>query len=55
MKLTKRGKRARALLILAGLVLAGFAVHFFLTHHREEYNCHPIAEGRECSLRWVHN
>lgn len=47
MKLTKRGKRLRALLIIAPLL---WAVWFFSTHHRVLVNCHPTIEGRVCDL-----
>jgi len=55
MKLTKRGKKARALLILGALILAVWAVHFLRTHHSESYNCHQTPEGRVCSTHFVPN
>jgi len=55
MKLTKRGKRVRALAILAGVILAIMAGQFFTTHHRINYNCHQVAEGYLCDMKWEIN
>ena len=55
MKLTKRGKKARALLILGALILTVWAVHFLRTHHSESYKCHQTPEGRVCSTHFVPN
>ena len=56
MKLTKRGKRARALLILAGLILGVWAVLFYTSHHRVYDKCYQTPEGWACDLvGWVHN
>jgi hypothetical protein len=59
MKITKRGEFVLAVgvLSLAALVVFGIceAVSFVTSHHRENYKCHQIIEGWECSTRWVQN
>jgi len=55
MKLTKRGKKARALLILGALILTVWAVQFLRTHHSESYKCHQTLEGRVCLTHFVPN
>jgi len=56
MKLTKRGKRLRALLILAGIVAFSYGTEWVLTHHKVYGNCHYTIEGKECELlRWERN
>jgi hypothetical protein len=56
MKLTKRGKRLRALLILAGIVAFSYGTEWVLTHHKVYGNCRYTIEGKECDLlRWEKN
>jgi hypothetical protein len=56
MKLTKRGKRVRALVLLAGIIATGYGVKFYTTHHRVYGNCHQSAEGWACNLiKWETN
>ena len=55
MKLTKRGKQARALLILAGLLLTYKGAQFALTHHQITKNCRNVAEGYVCDTGWEKN
>jgi len=55
MKLTKRGKKARALLILAGLLLTYKGAQFALTHHQIIKNCRNVAEGYVCDTGWEKN
>jgi hypothetical protein len=53
--ITRRGKQARALLILAGLLLTLWGVQFVATHHRVNYNCRQVAEGLLCDTGWEKN
>lgn len=56
MKLTKRGKRVRALILLTGLLLSAYGVHFYTTHHRVYGNCEITVDGKVCELiRWEKN
>lgn len=57
MKLTKRGKRVRAVLLLIALLLTAKSIQFLATHHREEYNCRWNYEvaGTQCDMKWVRN
>lgn len=55
MKLTKRGKRVRAVGILIALALAVAGVQFFLTHHTENTTCNQTDIGLACDYIWVKN
>lgn len=55
MKLTKRGKRARALVILAGLLLAIKGINFMATHHTVNTTCQQTEIGLACDYKWVSN
>jgi hypothetical protein len=51
MKLTKRGKQARALLILAGLILAFIVAGGYRATHYPIYKCHTDKVGETiCKL-----
>ena len=51
MKLTKRGKRVRALLIVLLVVLIVWGVHE-LDVHTKITNCHQADIGRVCGTTW---
>lgn len=56
MKLTRRGKRVRALILLTALLTGAYGVHFYTTHHRVYGNCHTTVDGKVCDLiRWEKN
>lgn len=57
MKLTKRGKKARALFLLGVLVLSVRGVEFVATHHTEKGECKYSADagGMMCGIIWVKN
>ena len=55
MKLTKRGKKIRAILILMAVIVTVKGGEFVTTHHKENYNCRQIAEGLLCDFKWVKN
>jgi len=50
MKLTRRGKQARAILLLLALIGAGWTGHYLATHHRVYGKCYQTSEGQTCPL-----
>lgn len=50
MKLTRRGKQARAILLLLALIGAGWTGHYLATHSPIYGTCYSTAEGQTCPL-----
>lgn len=55
MRLTKRGKRVRAIALLIAGYYAVQGGIFLATHHKEDTTCHQEAENYICDFEWVKN